>query len=136
MSILSKESYKPDGQDYTPATKDHSGEFLSLSVADFMADRQADGSLPNNNFRKTEAWQHFQGQGYTYLGFTPARKMTEAECTAAGLEYITADDIYLQYNDAAPDFGAFETDGVPYTDYVIPEKIELNVPLPTLHRRC
>ena len=62
------------------------------------------------------------------IGFTPARKMTEEECLSyiEGLnEYITADDIYIPYNDAAPDFGAFELDGVPFTDYVIPDPIEL-----------
>jgi hypothetical protein len=50
--------------------------------------------------------------------------MTEAECTAAGLEYITADDLFIPYNDEAPDLGAFELDGIPH-EYIIPEKIEL-----------
>ena len=61
------------------------------------------------------------------IGFTPARKMTEAECLSyiEGLnEYITADDIYIPYNDDAPEFGAFELDGVPFP-YVIPDKIEV-----------
>ncbi len=120
-----KESYKPDGQDYTPATKDHSGEFLSLSVADFKAEREADGSLPNNNFARLKPNSIFKDAGTPIIGFTPARKMTEAQCTAVGLEYITADDLYIPYNDAAPDLGAYETDGVPFTDYVIPEKIVL-----------
>ena len=119
-----KESYKPDGGDYTPATKDHSGEFLSLSVSDFMAPREDDGSLPNNNFARLKPNSIFKDKGTPYLGFTPARKMSEAECTAAGLEYITADDLYIPYNDAAPDLGAYETDGVP-VDYTIPDKIEV-----------
>ena len=119
-----KESYKPDGGNYTPATQDHSGEFLSLSVADFMADRQDDGSLPDNNFARLKPNSIFKDKGTPFIGFTPTRKMTEAECTAAGLEYITADDIYIPYNDDAPDFGAYETDGVPY-EYTVPEKIEL-----------
>ena len=120
-----KESYKPDGQDYTPATKDHSDEFLSLSVADFMAEREADGSLPNNNFARLKPNSIFKDAGTPIIGFTPARKMTETECTAVGLEYLTADDLYIPYNDAAPDLGAYETDGVPY-EFVIPEKILLN----------
>ena len=122
-----KESFKPDGGDYTPATKDHSGEFLSLSVADFMADREADGSLPDNNFARLKPNSIFKDMGMPVIGFTPARKISEAECIGyiAGLnEYITADDIYIPYNDAAPDFGAYETDGVPY-EYTVPEKIEL-----------
>lgn len=105
-------------------TQDHSGEFLSLSVADFKADRQDDGSLPDNNFARLKPGSIFKDMGMTVIGYTPTRKMTEAECTAAGLEYITADDIYIPYNDEAPDFGAYELDGVP-APYVIPAKIEL-----------
>ena len=105
-------------------TKDHSGEFLSLAVADFMAPREADGSLPNNNFARLKPGSIFKDMGMPVIGFTPARKMTEAECTATGLEYITADDLYIPYNDAAPEFGAYELDGVPY-EYTIPEKIEV-----------
>lgn len=117
-----KEGYK-EGKTQIE-TKDHSGEFLSLSVADFMADRQDDGSLPDNNFARLKPNSIFKDMGTPFIGFTPTRKMTEAECTAAGLEYITADDIYIPYNDAAPDFGAYETDGVPY-EYTVPEKIEM-----------
>ena len=117
-----KESYKPADGDYTPATQDHSGEFLSLSVADFMADREPDGSLPKNNFARLRPGSIFQDKGMPVIGFTPTRKMTEEECTAAGLEYITADDLYIPFNDDAPDFGAYENDGVPY-EYTIPEKI-------------
>ena len=50
--------------------------------------------------------------------------MTEGQCAAAGLEYITVDDLYIAYNDDAPDFGAYELDGVP-AEFTIPEKIEL-----------
>ncbi len=119
-----KESYKPDGADYTPATQDHSGEFLSLSVSDFMAERESDGSLPNNNFARLKPGSIFKDMGMPVIGFTPKRKMTEEQCAVAGLEYITADDIYIPFNDAAPDFGAYELDGVP-SEYTIPEKIVL-----------
>ena len=119
-----KESYKPDGGDYTPATQDHSGEFLSLSVADFMAEREADGSLPENNFARLKPNSIFKDMGMPVVGFTPERKMTESQCLSyiEGLnEYITADDIYIPYNDEAPDFGAYELDGVP-ADITVPEK--------------
>lgn len=122
-----KESFKPDGGFYTPETQDHSGEFLSLSVADFKADREPDGSLPNNNFVRLKPGSIFKDKGMPVIGFTPARKMTEAECLSyiEGLnEYITADDIYIPYNDDAPEFGAFELDGVP-VPYVVPDKIEV-----------
>ena len=105
-------------------TKDHSDEFLSLNVADFKADRKADGSLPDNNFARLKPGSIFKDMGMPVIGFTPTRKMTESECAAAGLEYITADDLYIPYNDAAPDFGAYELDGVP-AEFTIPEKISL-----------
>ncbi|MBO6191935.1 MAG: right-handed parallel beta-helix repeat-containing protein [Prevotella sp.] len=117
-----KEGYK-EGKTQIE-TKDHSGEFLSLSVADFMAERQADGSLPDNNFARLKPGSIFKDMGMPVIGYTPTRKMTEAECTAAGLEYITAEDLYIPYNDEAPDFGAYELDGVPY-EYTIPDKIEV-----------
>jgi hypothetical protein len=117
-----KEGYK-EGKTQI-VTKDHSGEFLSLSVADFMAPREADGSLPNNNFARLKPNSIFKDMGTPIWNYTPARKMTEAECAAAGLEYITADDLFIRYNDAAPDLGAFETDGVP-VDLPIPGKIEV-----------
>lgn len=105
-------------------TQDHSGEFLSLSKEDFMAEREADGSLPDNNFARLKENSIFKDMGTPIIGYTPARKMTEEECAAAGLEYITADDIYIPYNDKAPDFGAYELDGVPF-DFTVPEKIEV-----------
>ena len=117
-----KEGYK-EGKTQI-ATQNHSGEFLSLSVADFMADREYDGSLPDNNFARLKPGSIFKDMGMPIIGFTPTRKMTEAECAAAGLEYITADDIYIPYNDDAPDFGAYELDGVP-AEYIIPEKITM-----------
>ena len=118
-----KEGYK-EGKTQI-VTKDHSGEFLSLSVEDFMAPREDDGMLPNNDFARLKADSKFRDAGTPIWGFTPTRKMTEAQCTAVGLEYITADDLYIPYCDAAPDLGAFETYGVPVVD-PIPEKIEVS----------
>ena len=117
-----KEGYK-DGNTQI-VTQDHSGEFLSLSVADFQAERGVDGSLPDNNFAKLKPGSIFKDMGTPIIGYTPVRKMTEEQCAAARLEYITADDVYIPYNDAAPDFGAYELDGVP-ADFTIPEKILL-----------
>ncbi len=117
-----KEGYK-EGK-IQIVTKDHSGEFLSLSVDDFMAPREADGSLPNNNFARLKEGSIMKDQGTPIVGFTPARFMTQEEAAAADLELITADDLYIPYNDAAPDFGAFELDGIP-VPIVVPEKITL-----------
>ena len=117
-----KEGYK-EGKTQI-VTQNHSGEFLSLSSTDFLAERQADGSLPNNNFARLKPNSIFKDKGTPIVGFEPKRFMTEAEATAAGLELIQADDLYIPYNDAAPDFGAYELDGTP-ADIVIPEKITL-----------
>ncbi len=117
-----KEGYK-EGKTQI-VTKDYSGEFLSLSADDFMAPREADGSLPDNNFARLKPGSVMKDKGTPIVGFTPKRFMTLEEATAAGLELITADDIYISYNDAAPDFGAFELDGEP-ADIIIPEKITL-----------
>lgn len=122
-----KEGYK-EGSTYTPQTQDHSGEFLSLSVDDFKAERQADGSLPDNGFARLKAGSIFKDMGTPIIGFTPARMMTEAEALAylsgQQVELVVADDIYIPYNDDAPDFGAYELDGTPF-DFTVPEKIEL-----------
>ncbi|MBR1447512.1 MAG: right-handed parallel beta-helix repeat-containing protein [Prevotella sp.] len=118
-----KEGMKDSNKNYL-VTKDHSGEFLSLSVDDFMAEREADGSLPNNNFARLKPGSIFKDQGTPIIGFTPMRKMTEEDCRQYGLDYITADDLYIPYNDGAPDLGAYEIDGTPF-EYTIPEKIVL-----------
>ena len=107
-----------------PVCRDYSGEFLSLSVADFMAPRESDGSLPKNNFARLKEGSVLKDKGTPIVGFTPARHLPEEEAAKANLELITADDIYIGYNDNAPDFGAFELDGIP-ADIVIPEKIQL-----------
>lgn len=105
-------------------TNDYTNEFISLSVEDFMAPREADGSLPKNNFARLKENSVLKDNGTPIMGFTPQRHLPETDAINAGLELIVADDIYLPYNDEAPDFGAFEIDGVP-TDVIIPEKATL-----------
>ncbi len=117
-----KEGYK-DGKTQV-VTKNYTDEFLSLKAEDFMAPREADGSLPDNNFARLKSGSVMKDKGTPIVGFTPKRFMTLEEAAAAGLELITADDLYIGYNDAAPDFGAFELEGVP-ADIVVPEKITL-----------
>ena len=117
-----KEGQKVDNA--KPLTKDYSSEFLSLSVADFMAPREADGSLPKNDFARLKENSVMHDQGTPIVGFTPARHLSVEEATAAGLELIVIDDLYLGFNDEAPDFGAFELPGVPYP-IEVPEKATL-----------
>lgn len=106
------ENYKPDGYYFSSSTQNHSGDFMSLSVADFLAPREEDGSLPNNNFARLKPNNTFKDQGKKIINFSPARHMTIEQCAEAGLEYITAAPITIPYNDNAPDLGAYETDGV------------------------
>ncbi|MCH5346974.1 MAG: right-handed parallel beta-helix repeat-containing protein [Muribaculaceae bacterium] len=88
---------------------DHSGDFLSLSVADAKAERLPDGSLPENNFGRLRAGSVFIDAGEIIKDFTPVRFMTEAEAAAHGIELITAEPVTIDYNGKAPDMGAFES---------------------------
>ncbi len=117
-----KEGYK-DGNTQI-VTKNYASEFLSLSADDFKAERQADGSLPDNGFARLKENSVMKDKGTPIVGFEPKRMMTLEQATAVGLELIQADDLYISYNDAAPDFGAFELAGTP-ADIVIPDKIEV-----------
>lgn len=94
-----------------PMTKDYSDQFVSLAVADFMAPREADGSLPRNGFARLKEGSLFKDQGQPIVQFEPSRFMSEEEARQGGLDLITADFITIPYNDAAPDFGAYELDG-------------------------
>ncbi len=105
-------------------TKDYSSQFLSLSVEDFMAPREMDGALPRNDFARLKEGSVMKDKGTPIVGFTPERHLSEAEAAQAGLELVACDDIFIGYNDEAPDFGAFETDGVP-ADIDVPEKATL-----------
>lgn len=92
-------------------TADYSQEFVSLSVDDFMAPRQADGSLPDNGFARLKNNSVMRDKGQPIVRFLPARFMSDSE--ANGLDLVEADFVTIRYNDDAPDFGAFETPGVP-----------------------
>ncbi|MDE6371497.1 MAG: hypothetical protein K2K92_08425, partial [Duncaniella sp.] len=76
------------------------------------APRKPDGSLPENDFARLIAGSIFIDKGQAADDFIPVRFMTEAEAAAAGMELTTAPTFTIEYNDAAPDMGAFET-GVP-----------------------
>ena len=108
-------------------TADYTSEFLSLSVEDFLAPRQADGSLPDNNFARLKEGSVMIDKGERIVNFIPSRFMTAEEALAAGLTLDEADIFTIAYNDDAPDFGAYETDGIPATGDVTPiEKATLS----------
>ncbi|MBO6012388.1 MAG: right-handed parallel beta-helix repeat-containing protein [Bacteroidales bacterium] len=121
-----KEGQKNDDGKKT-FTADYTSEFLSLSVEDFLAPRQADGSLPDNNFARLKEGSVMIDKGEPIVNFIPSRFMTAEEALAAGLTLDEADIFTIAYNDDAPDFGAYETDGIPATGDVTPiEKATLS----------
>ncbi len=92
-----KESTKVNGT--ANKTKDYSGEFKSLSSALFLAERQADGSLPNNDFAKLKDGSVFIDKGQIIKDFTPA---------ASSPNGLTLPNITIYYNDLSADMGAYE----------------------------
>ena len=120
-----KEGQKIDGA--KPKTQDYTAQFKSLSVDDFMAPRQADGSLPDNDFARLVEGTVMKDIGDSIVAFEPARFMTEEEAIAADLELVTVDDITIPFNDLRPDFGAYETPGIPGTpDVPVGQKATLD----------
>lgn len=119
-----KEGQSIDGK--KPKTKDYSDQFVSLSVEDFMAPRQADGSLPDNGFGKLNSESVFKDKGEPVMYFVPKRHLTEEDAKAAGLELVEADFVTIPYNDAAPEFGVSELPGtpVPVDPTIVKAKIE------------
>ncbi|MDR1368733.1 MAG: hypothetical protein LBJ72_01215, partial [Dysgonamonadaceae bacterium] len=86
-------------------TKDYTNEFLSLSSADFLADRQADGSLPDNNFGKLKEGSVFIDKGQIIDNFTPAAFLPAAQ---QPLDYRILENVTIPYSGTTADFGAFE----------------------------
>lgn len=80
--------------------QDHSVQFKSLSSTLFLADRQADGSLPDNDFCKLISGSKFINAGENIENFTPAAH------SPGGL---TLPPVSILFNDGKADMGAFET---------------------------
>lgn len=80
--------------------QDHSAQFKSLSSTLFLANRQADGSLPENDFCKLISGSKFINSGENIENFTPAAH------SPGGL---TLPNVSILYNDGKADMGAYET---------------------------
>jgi hypothetical protein len=92
-----KEGNKVNG--VSVKTKDYSSEFLSLSVADFMADREPDGSLPRNNFARIKPGSVFIDKGEAITDFAPVKHWQDG---------ISAANVTIPFIGATADFGAYE----------------------------
>lgn len=88
---------------------DYTNQFLSLSPEDAKAPRLPDGSLPENSFVRLVNGSKFIDAGQVIEEFVPVRHMTEAEASQYGLELTVAPKVTIEYNGAAPDFGAYES---------------------------
>jgi len=88
------------GKNVNVYTKDYSGQFKGLSVDLAKAPREADGSLPDNDFGKLIDNSLFIDAGQNIENFAPAAH------SPGGL---SLPNITILYNDGKADMGAFET---------------------------
>ena len=88
---------------------DHTADFVSLLEADAKAERMPDGSLPENNFARLAQGSKFIDAGEIVNNFTPARFMTQAQASAAGIELSVAETFSIDYNGSSADMGAYES---------------------------
>ena len=80
--------------------KDYSAQFKHLNIELAMADRQADGSLPENDFSRLIANSLFINAGENIENFV-------AQAHSPG--GLTLPPVSILYNDGRADMGAFET---------------------------
>jgi hypothetical protein len=88
------------------STKDHSSEFKSLSSTLFLAARQSDGSLPDNDFAKLKAGSIFVDKGEKIENFALIPNTPEA---SRPVGYVQMPNLTIPYNDGSADMGAYET---------------------------
>jgi hypothetical protein len=102
-----KESTKVsvNGKNVNVYTKDYTSEFKSLSSDLFKAARQADGSLPENDFAKLKDGSVMIDKGQAITNFVP---QTFIPTNQLPLDYQILGNITIPFNGTAPDFGAYE----------------------------
>lgn len=83
--------------------KDYSTQFKNLSIDQASAPREADGSLPVNEFAKLVATSLFVNSGATIQNFIPL---------TASPGGISLPAVSIPYNEGRADLGAFETGDV------------------------
>ncbi len=94
---------EPNDKGERNKTADYSDEFISLSVEDFMAPRQADGSLPDNGFGQLKEQSVMRCKGEQIKDFQPARFSQSGKYGKDHL--IRLRPITLHPDNTAPDLG-------------------------------
>ncbi len=87
-------------------TKDYTSEFKSLSVDLAKAPRQADGSLPENDFCKLKDNSVFIDKGQIISNFNAT---THLPANKIPVGYVAFTGITIPYNGTTADFGAIES---------------------------
>lgn len=101
-----KEGNKVDGKKVL--AKDHANQFLSLRTEDAKAPRQADGSLPDNDFCRLIEGSIFIDKGEVVNNYFPIRHIPEDQAAHSGIELTEAAPVTIDFAGEAPDLGAFE----------------------------
>lgn len=91
------------------SAQDHSAQFASLAVDLFFAPRNADGSLPENDFARLVAGSIFVDAGEIIENCPLPAHIPASQ---QPVDYASLPDLTILYNDASADMGAFET-GIP-----------------------
>ena len=86
--------------------KDYSSEFKSLSSTLFLAERQSDGSLPDNDFAKLKDGSVFIDKGVKVENFALVPNIPEANRPVG---YVQLPNLTINYNGVSADMGAYET---------------------------
>jgi len=87
-------------------TKDHSSQFKNLSSTLAIAERQSDGSLPDNDFAKLKDGSYFIDKGEIVENFPLTTHLPE---NLLPVDYVQLPNLTILYNDNGADMGAFES---------------------------
>jgi len=87
------------------SVKDHSADFKSLSSTLFLAARQSDGSLPDNDFAKLKDGSVFIDKGEKVENFALVPNIPVAE---RPIDYVQLPNLTINYNGVSADMGAYE----------------------------
>jgi len=99
-------------------TQDHSAQFKNLTSALFLAARQADGSLPENDLIRLVDNSYFIDTGQIVKDFALTPSIPDS-LRPVGYEALS--NLTIFYNDASADMGVFETGIATYATLTVLE---------------